>query len=83
MLLHIGVDTVNMKGNGFEPCVSVGQKVKMGEKIGTANIKLIEENGYPLHSAVLITNMQEIDKIETYSGEAHAGETKLISYKKK
>ena len=33
VLLHIGVDTVNMKGTGFEPCVSAGQKVKMGEKI--------------------------------------------------
>lgn len=83
VLLHIGVDTVNMKGAGFEPCVSVGQKVKMGEKIGTADIKLIEEKGYPLHSAVLITNMQEIEDMEAYTGEAHAGETKMISYKKK
>lgn len=83
VLVHIGVDTVNMKGNGFESFVSVGQKVKKGEKIGTADIKLIEEEGYPLHSAVLITNMQDIEDMETYSGEAQAGETKLISYKKK
>ena len=83
VLLHVGVDTVNMKGEGFESFVSVGQKVKMGEKIGTADVKLIEEKGYPLHSAVLITNMQEIENMETYSGEAQAGKTKLISYKKK
>lgn len=83
VLLHIGVDTVNMKGEGFESFISTGQKVKAGEKIGTADIKLIEEKGYPLHSAVLITNMQDIENMETYSGEAQAGETKLISYKKK
>lgn len=83
VLLHIGVDTVNMKGEGFESLVSVGQKVKKGEKIATADVKLIEEKGYPLHSAVLITNMQEIENMDTYTGEARAGETKLISYIKK
>ncbi len=83
VLLHVGVDTVNMKGAGFKCFVSVGQKVKKGEKIATADIKLIEEKGYPLHSAVLITNMQEIENMETYTGAARAGETKLISYTKK
>ena len=83
VLVHIGVNTVNMKGEGFESFVSVGQKVKKGEKIGTADVNLIEEKGYSLHSAVLITNMQEIEDLETYFGEAQAGKTKLILYKKK
>ena len=73
--LEIGYDKVLLPKISFE--------VKMGEKIGTADIKLIEEKGYPLHSAVLITNMQEIEDMEAYTGEAHAGETKMISYKKK
>ncbi len=83
ILLHIGVDTVNMRGEGFEPFVAVGQKVKAGEKIGRADIELIERKGYPLHSAVLITNMQEIESIKFYTGNALAGKTELISYKKK
>ncbi len=83
ILLHIGIDTVNMRGEGFVSFVSVGQKVTMGEKIGTADIKLIEKKGYPLHSAVLITNMQDIKSMECYTGNAVAGETELISYKKK
>ena len=83
VLLHIGVDTVNMKGNGFESFVSVGQKVKKGEKIGAADIALIAREGYPLHSVVLITNMQDIENMEIYSGMAQAGRTKLISYTRK
>ncbi len=83
VLLHIGVDTVNMRGEGFESFVSVGQKVKAGEKIGKADVKLIEKKGYPLHSAVIITNMQEIKSMQSYTGNAVAGKTELILYKKK
>lgn len=83
VLLHIGVDTVNMRGEGFKSFVSVGDKVKAGEKIGKADVRLIEKKGYPLHSAVIITNMQEIKNMQSYTGNAVAGKTELILYKKK
>ena len=51
ILIHIGVDTIGMKGKGFKYFVKVGQKVKAGEPIGEADISLIEENGYSLFAA--------------------------------
>ncbi|MBQ2671629.1 MAG: PTS glucose transporter subunit IIA [Clostridia bacterium] len=83
ILIHIGIDTVNLKGEGFESFVSVGQKVKAGDKIGKANIKLIKEKGYPIHTAVVITNMNDLKDMKPIFGNAKIGETKIVSYRKK
>lgn len=82
VLIHIGVDTVNLKGEGFESFVSVGQKIKAGDLIGKANIELIKEKGYPIHTVVLITNMGELKDMKTIFGDAKIGETKIVSYRK-
>ena len=83
ILIHIGIDTVNLKGEGFESFVSVGQKVKAGDKMGKANIKLIKEKGYPIHTAVVITNMNDLKDMKPIFGNAKIGETKIVSYRKK
>ena len=80
LLIHVGVDTVSLKGRGFVSLVKVGQKVKAGDLIGTADLEMIKENGYPTHTAVLITNMSVIDKMEVHAGEAEAGKTVALSY---
>ena len=56
IMIHIGVDTVELKGEGFECFVKPGDKVKKGDKLATADIKMIKEKGYPLHTAMVITN---------------------------
>lgn len=83
ILIHIGVDTVGLKGKGFETFVKKGQKVTAGEAIGNADLKLIEECGLPTHTAILITNMQIIDDLNPITGEAEAGKTKILFYSKK
>ena len=83
ILIHIGVDTINLKGEGFESFVSAGQKIRAGDLIGKANIKLIEERGYPTHTAILITNMGELKDMKTIFGSAEKGKTKIVSYIKK
>lgn len=83
IMIHVGVDTVGLKGQGFECNVSVGQHVKAGEKIGSADIKFIQEKGYPLHTAVLVTNMSSVDKFDPIYGSVEAGVTKVIEYTKK
>lgn len=83
VLIHIGVDTIKLKGKGFKSFVSEGQKIKMGDPIGEADIQLIKESGFPIHSVLLITNMQDIENLETFFGEGESGKTKIISYNKK
>lgn len=80
ILIHIGVDTVGLRGKGFVSFVGVGKKVKAGEPIGTADLEMIKENGYPTHTAVLITNMGVIDTMEVHPGQAEAGKTVALSY---
>lgn len=80
ILIHVGVDTVSLKGRGFVSLVKVGQKVNAGDLIGTADLEMIKENGYPTHTAMLITNMSIIDTIEVHSGRAEAGKTVALSY---
>lgn len=59
VLIHVGVDTVNMKGDGFELLVEEGQKVKAGQKLMTFDITKIKAAGYSPVAAVLLTNSDD------------------------
>ena len=59
VLIHVGVDTVNMKGDGFELLVEEGQKVKAGQKLMTFDIEKIKAAGYSPVAAVLLTNSDD------------------------
>lgn len=59
ILVHIGIDTVNMEGKGFESHVTQGQKVKKGDLLGTFNIDEIKNKGYDPTVMVIITNTIE------------------------
>lgn len=56
LLIHVGMDTVKMNGNGFNPLVKEGDKVKCGQQIMTFSISDIEKSGYVTTTAVIITN---------------------------
>lgn len=56
VLIHVGVDTVNMQGEGFECLVKQGDKVTAGQKILTFDIDKIEEAGYSSVVIVVLTN---------------------------
>ncbi len=59
VLIHVGIDTVAMKGDGFEVFVSEGDKVKAGQKLMAFDISKIKEAGYSTTTAVLLTNSDE------------------------
>lgn len=56
LLIHVGVDTVKMNGDGFTVLVSEGNKVKAGQKLMTFDISKIKAAGYSTTSAILLTN---------------------------
>lgn len=56
LLIHVGIDTVNMKGDGFELLVNQGDKVKAGQKLLTFDIDKIKAAGYSTTTAVLVAN---------------------------
>ncbi len=82
ILIHIGINTVELQGKGFKTFVKTGQKVKAGEKIAEVNIDLIKSNGYSTQTPVVITNMDSIKEIKCNYGETQAGKSVIISYSK-
>lgn len=59
LLIHVGVDTVKMNGDGFKVLVSEGDKVRSGQKLMTFDISKIKAAGYSITSAVLLTNSDD------------------------
>ena len=61
ILMHIGMDTVNLEGKGFEGYVSQGDKVKAGDKLISFDIDKIKKAGYVTETPVIITNSDKYD----------------------
>ncbi|QZY56435.1 PTS sugar transporter subunit IIA [Crassaminicella profunda] len=64
ILVHIGIDTVNLKGEGFKRLVEVGTDVKKGTGIIEVDLNYIKKSGKDTITPVVITNM---DKVENMS----------------
>ena len=59
MLMHIGMDTVNLEGKGFTAHISQGDRVKAGDKLISFDIDLIKDAGYVTETPVIITNQDQ------------------------
>jgi glucose-specific phosphotransferase system IIA component len=64
VLVHIGIDTVKLKGKGFKRIASIGQKVKAGDILIECDLEYIKENAKSLITPVVITNMDQVQKID-------------------
>ena len=64
LLIHVGVDTVNMQGDGFECLVSEGDVVKLGQPLIRFNREKIKAAGYSDTVAVLLTNSDDLEGVE-------------------
>lgn len=64
LLIHVGVDTVEMKGDGFKPFVKEGDKVKKGQKILEFDIDKIKAAGHPDTVVVLLTNSDDYKDVK-------------------
>ncbi|MEK3889522.1 PTS sugar transporter subunit IIA [Bacillus sp. FSL K6-3431] len=70
ILLHIGIDTVNLSGEGFESFVNAGDKVTAGQKLISFDIDLIKEKAKSTITPLIITNMDKVANIEYNYGAA-------------
>lgn len=81
ILVHIGLDTVSLNGDGFEQLVEAGNKVKAGTPIIKVNREFIKSKGLSLITPVLITNPDILKSIKTVEDvETIAGETIILEY---
>lgn len=81
LLVHIGIETVSLNGEGFEQLAEQGTKVKAGTPIIKIDRAFIEGKGLSLATPVLITNVDSTKSITSNTGiDAVAGETTVIEY---
>ncbi|MBE6068447.1 MAG: PTS glucose transporter subunit IIA [Clostridium lundense] len=63
ILVHIGIDTVNLNGEGFTAYVEQGNKVKKGDLLVSFDAEFVEKNAKSLITPVVITNMHEVESL--------------------
>ncbi|MEH7380613.1 PTS glucose transporter subunit IIA [Bacillus sp. JJ1533] len=84
LLIHIGLETVNMKGEGFTAHVKEGDKVEVGTELVTFDLALVKENAASTITPIVITNFDAVETFEKIgSGQVTAGSTELAKVKKK
>ena len=75
ILIHIGLNTVMMAGEGFEVLVSQGDQIKEGQPMLRFDPEFIHKKGYSLTSPILVTNADDYKEISiAVSGKVQAGE---------
>lgn len=78
LLIHVGVDTVKMQGDGFQVFVTEGQKVKTGEKLLKFDRDKIRKAGYSDTTAVLVTNSDDYSSVKTVAENVKQEDTVII-----
>jgi len=68
LLIHIGIDTVKLNGQGFTPLVSVGDKVRTGQELIRFDQCAIEAAGFPTITPMVITNGERIASLVARQG---------------
>lgn len=63
LLIHIGINTVEMEGDGFEAHVKEGDKVKKGDTLVTFDIDKIKAAGHPTVTPVIVTNTDDYSEV--------------------
>lgn len=82
VLIHVGMDTVEMKGEGFECLVKEGTAVKLGTPLLRFSMDAIRAAGHPATAAVVVTNSDDFSEIEVLaSGDVTQGQPLLRAKK--
>ena len=71
LLIHVGLDTVNLDGKGFSVKVAKGDVVAAGDTLIEFDPEVIKEAGYPLITPVIVTNTRKFAEVKGLPGVAH------------
>ena len=69
LLLHIGIDTVEMQGDGFEYLIKEGQEVKAGDLMLEFDIEAIKAAGLEIISPVVVCNTPDYKEVKVEAGK--------------
>ncbi len=79
VLVHIGIDTVQMKGEGFTPQVARGQHVAQGDLLALVDLAAVEKAGFDPTVVTIVTNSASLGQVDAITGRAlAAGDPALL-----
>ena len=80
LLIHIGIDTIALRGSGFTPLVREGQAVKAGTPLLNVDLDAIRAAGLSTESAVIVTNADDLPKLHIIAGGIVSTGTPLFKF---
>ncbi|MBR2564799.1 MAG: PTS system trehalose-specific EIIBC component [Paenibacillus sp.] len=79
VLIHVGINTVSLKGEGFSMYVNTGDRVRAGQKLLEFDRKVIEAAGYPLITPIIIPDGQDIvERVEVLTGDVTSSQRSVL-----
>lgn len=79
LLIHVGIDTVQLDGKYFEAFVKQGDVVKKGQKLVAFDIKAIEAAGFNTQIPIIVTNTQDYSKVDVKAAKHITPGTQFIA----
>ena len=79
ILVHVGLETVSLNGEGFEILVKEGDKVKAGQPVAKADLALIRERGLKTITSIVVTGGADDMELHCADGLATAGKTPVLT----
>jgi glucose-specific phosphotransferase system IIA component len=79
ILIHIGIDTVELKGEGFNRIAEEGADVKKGDPLMEIDLEKIKNGGKSTITPIIITNMDKVDKINKNTGKVERGNNSILT----
>ncbi len=79
ILIHVGIDTVSLKGKGFKVFVKEGTKVDIGTPLASVDLKLLKNEKINPTVMVILCDMPENIKVEMSEGNVTAGKSNLLN----
>src|SRR4051812_25257161 len=77
LLMHVGIDTVTLKGEGFRPRVKVGDRVRTGDPLIAFDLDYLATHAKSVLTQIIITNSERVTSWERASGYVKAGDALL------
>ncbi len=78
LLIHIGMDTVELKGEGFTLHTNQGDNVKAGDLLLEVDLDYLKEKGFETTTPIVITNMEIVKNLSKNTGNVVAGKDEIM-----
>ncbi|WP_419535168.1 PTS glucose transporter subunit IIA [Endozoicomonas sp.] len=79
LFVHFGIDTVELKGEGFKRIAKEGQQIKAGDPVVEVDLTLLKEKARSIVTPIVISNMDDVSHLEKSSGNVQAGTDTLLT----